>query len=233
MRVGEKALHLYLTQAKATGRVNEVESHLLYLACQSIAALYDQSNSGELVNEAFFSDLQEEIAREFRLMEVEEAECEALSRRIEELYKKLSPTDNLRTIPGVEQHTAPVFLSVIGDPARFYSQSTFANWTCVVSGARQSSQIETKGLRMTKAGPAIMKWALYQAGEIARRWDPQLASVYYNQMVNHGKNHKQAMGVVMSYLGARLLSVLREDKAYALRDTGGEPSSYCQTLSQE
>jgi transposase len=225
VRAGEKALHLYLTQAKATGRVNEVESHLLYLTCQNIAALYDQPNSGELVNEAFFSDLQEEIGREFRLMEVEEAECEALSRRIEELYKKLSPTDNLRTIPGVGQHTAPVFLSVIGDPARFHSQSAFANWTGVVPGARQSSQVEAKGLRMTKAGPAIMKWALYQAGEIARRWDPQLASVYYNQMVNHGKNHKQAMGAVMSHLAARLLSVLREDKAYALRDTGGEPVS--------
>ena len=70
-----------------------------------------------------------------------------------------------------------------------------------------------------------MKWALYQGGEIARRWDPQLASVYYNQMVHHGKNHNQAMGSVMSHLGARLLSVLREEKAYALRDTGGEPVS--------
>jgi len=75
-----------------------------------------------------------------------------------------------------------------------------------VPGAKQSSETESKGLRMTKAGPATMKWALYQAGQIGRQWDPQLASVYYRQMVHHGKNHKQAMGAVMSHMGARVFS---------------------------
>jgi hypothetical protein len=67
-----------------------------------------------------------------------------------------------------------------------------------------------------------MKWALYQSSQIGRRYDPQLASVYYRQMVHHGKNHKQAMGAVMSHMGARVLSVLREDKPYELRDTQGK-----------
>ena len=86
------------------------------------------------------------------------------------------PSDNLRTIPGVVEHTAPVFLSAVGDPTRFRSQSAFANWEGVVPGARQSSNVEAKGLRMTKAGPAIIRMALYQAGDIGRRWDSQLAS---------------------------------------------------------
>ena len=70
-----------------------------------------------------------------------------------------------------------------------------------------------------------MKWALYQAGQIGRQWDPQLASVYYRQMVHHGKNHKQAMGAVMSHMGARVFRVLREDRPYELRDTEGKPIS--------
>jgi len=70
-----------------------------------------------------------------------------------------------------------------------------------------------------------MKWALYQAGQIGRQWDPQLASVYYRQMVHHGKNHKQAMGAVMSHMGARVFTVLREDRPYELRDTEGRPIS--------
>jgi hypothetical protein len=37
-------------------------------------------------------------------------------------------------------------------------------------------------------------------------------------MVYRGKNHKQAMGVVMSHLGARVLAVLKEDRPYDLRD---------------
>jgi len=60
----------------------------------------------------------------------------------------------------------------------------------VVPAARQSPGVEIKGLRMAKAGPVIMKWALYQAGQIGLRCDPQLACAYYQEVVYHGKNHK-------------------------------------------
>jgi len=179
-----------------------------------------------VVNEDFFTDFQEEAARELRLMEAEEFEAEALAKRIEQLYRKLHPKDNLRTIPGVGEHTAPVFLAGIGNAERFRNQSAFGNWTGVVPGARQSSGVEGKGLRMVKAGPATMKRALYQAGEIGRQWDPQLAYVYYRAMVYHGKNHKQAMGAVMSHLGARVLAVEKEDRPYQLKDTEGRPINW-------
>jgi len=39
------------------------------------------------------------------------------------------------------------------------------------------------------------------------------------------KNHKQAMGAVMSHMEARILTVLREDSPYELRDTDGKPIS--------
>ena len=64
--------------------------------------------------------------------------------------------------------------------------------------------------------------ALYQAGEIGRRNDPGLAAVYYREMVYHGKNHRQAMGAVMSHLGARVLRVLKEDRPYEIRDLEGK-----------
>ena len=178
-----------------------------------------------MINEDFFDDLQEEIACELRLMETDEVEVERVSGRIEELYIQIHPTDLLRTIPGVGVRTAQVFLAVIGDPHRFRSQAAFANWTCIVPGANQSSDTESKGLRMTKAGSFMIKRALYQAGEITRRFDPQLAYLYYREMVNHGKNHKQAMGAVMSHLGARILAVLRENRPYELRDIHGHPIS--------
>ncbi|GAI57292.1 unnamed protein product, partial [marine sediment metagenome] len=73
-------------------------------------------------------DLQDEIARELRMLEADEIESEALARRIAELYQKLHSSDNLRTIPGVGEHTAPIFLATVGDPARFPNQSAFANY---------------------------------------------------------------------------------------------------------
>jgi len=221
VRDGEEALHMFLSKATRRGKWSRAETWLVFLACQSVAALYELSQSVETINEEFFADLQEEVARELRLMEAEEAESESLARRIAELYRELHPSDNLRTIPGVGEHTAPIFLSAVGDPTRFRSQSAFANWEGVVPGARQSSNAEAKGLRMTKAGPSIMRMGLYQAGDVGRRWDPQLAAVYYGEMVYHGKNHKQAMGAVMSHLGARVFAVLKEDRPYELRDVEG------------
>jgi len=221
---GESALRTFLGRA-ASRKGSKVESLLVFQACQSMVALYEQSRQVETVNEDFFVELQEEVARELRLMETEEAESEALASHIEELYRKIHPSDNLRTIPGVGEHTAPVFLAAVGDPARFRNQSAFANWEGVVPGARQSSNVEAKGLRMTKAGPSIMRMALYQAGDVGRRWDPHLAAVYYQEMVEHGKNHKQAMGAVMSHLGARVLTVLKENRPYELKDVEGKPIS--------
>jgi len=220
---GEEALHAYLSKASPRSKWSKVQSRPVFLACQSVAAVCELSTAARTVNEEFFTELQDEIARELRLMEVDEAESESLAHRIAGLYQKLHPSDNLCTIPGVGEHTAPIFLASVGDPARFRNQSAFANWEGVVPGARQSSNVEAKGLRMTKAGPSIMRMALYQAGDIGRRWDPQLAAVYYREMVYHSKKHRQAMGAVMSHLGARALAVLKEGRPYELRNVAGKP----------
>jgi len=222
VRYGEKSLRAFLTKARRHCRIEaSVESHGIYIACREAATLYKASSSVGTIDDDFFSALQDEVSRELRLMEIEEDESAAIAKRIEKLYLEIHPSDNLRTIPGVGNHTAPVFLATIGDPARFRSQSSFANYCGIVPGANQSSDSEAKGLRMTKAGPAIMRWALFQAGQIARSHDPQLACVYYREMVHNGKNHMQAMGAVMSHLSARVLAVLREDKPYEIRDIDG------------
>ena len=231
VRDGEAAFHSFLSKKTSRGRWSKTETHRLFLACHSVARTYQLTEHVETINEEFFVELQEEVARELMLLEQEEAESEALASHIGELYRKLHPSDNLRSIPGVGEHTAPVFLAAVGDPARFRNQSAFANWEGVVPGAKQSSNMEAKGLRMTKAGPAIMRMALYQAGEIARRRDPQLASIYYREMVHFGKNHKQAMGAVMSHLGARVLSVLKENRPYEIRDNQGKVISKSQAIA--
>jgi hypothetical protein len=76
---------------------------------------------------------------------------------------------------------------------------------------------------MTKAGPAMMKRALYRAGDIGRRYNPQLAYLYYREMVDNGKTHLQAMEAVMSHLAARTLAVLQDNRPYELRDIDNRP----------
>jgi transposase len=222
VRDGEKALSAFLSKASSRDKGIRAESHQIFQACQTVADICKVAEPATTINEVFFVELQDEIARELRLMETEEAESESLESRISEIYHKLHPSNNLCTIPGVGEHTAPIFLAAIGDPARFRNQSAFANWTGAVPRSRQSSNMEAKGLRMTKAGPSIMRMALFQSGDIGRRWDPQMAAIYYKQMVSHGKNHKQALGAVMTHLGARVLKVLLEDRPYELRDIDGK-----------
>ncbi len=226
VRDGEKTLDRFLTSARYRHQKDANESHMVYVACRAAAMIYERSRAAGMIDDDFFAALQEEIGRELRLMDAEEAESQSITQRLTDLYQELHPSDNLSTIPGVGPHTAPVFLAVVGDPSRFRSQAAFANFNGVVSDSRQSADAEAKGLSMTKAGPAIMKWALYQSGQIGWRYDPQLAWVYYREIVHNGKNHKQAMGAVMSHIGARILSVLRENKPYELRDVQGKPITW-------
>ena len=50
-----------------------------------------------------------------------------------------------------------------------------------------------------------------------------MAAIYYRQMVDYGKTHKQAMGAVMSHLAVRVCTVLREQRPYEVRDLQGQP----------
>ena len=71
VRDGEKALHCFLTQARSRGKGDTVESHLVYLACQNAATIYELSHSTGAIDDDFFVALQEEIGRELKLMELE------------------------------------------------------------------------------------------------------------------------------------------------------------------
>ncbi len=199
------------------------EERLLGLrtAGEQLTRLYRPIIEAGLLTEVFFDDIQDEVARDLRLMDVEEQEVKELEAAIARRYQEIVPEDHLRTIKGLGAVTAPTILAAVGTPQRFHSQAAFRGWTGVVAHASQSADRDAKGLPMTKAGPRRVKLALYQAAEIARQWDPQLAKVYYDQMVHKGKPHYKAVGAVMSHLASRIHAVLTEQRDYVLRDVDG------------
>ena len=164
-----------------------------------------------------------EINLELDLIEKDESQIAELEGEIESLYESLDPEGNLRSIPGVGRTVAPVLLAAIGDVGRFHNAKAFRQWTGVIPRSHQSSGTRRLGMPITKAGPARVKRALYQASECARRWDPQLASIYFRQMVGYGKTHEQAMGSVMSHLATRVYTLLEEKRPYQLLDVEGSP----------
>jgi transposase len=193
----------------------------LHTACEQLAQLYRPIIEAGLLTELFFDDVRDEVARELRLMDVEEQEVKELEAAIARRYQEIVPEDHLRTIKGLGAVTAPTILAAVGTPQRFHSQAAFRGWTGIVAHASQSADSDAKGLPMTKAGPKRVKLALYQAAETARLWDPQLAKIYYDQMVHKGKPHNKAIGAVMSHLASRIHAVLTEQRDYVLRDVDG------------
>ena len=89
----------------------------------------------------------------------------------------------------------------------------------------ESGETSKKGLDIAKDGPPRYRRGLYLAADVGRQWDPQLARIYYEQMVHKGNCHTQAVCAVATHLPARIHVILKEDRAYELRDLEGRPIS--------
>ena len=139
------------------------------------------------------------------------------------LYHQLHPSGNLETLYGVGEESAAVFLSFFGDPSRFPTGRQMRGWSGMVPNSKQSADSESKGLHISQAGPDLIKKFAYLDAEVARRYDPQLAAIYYDQMVKKGKHHTQAVCAVATHLLDRVWVVLVEDRPYDLRDVDGTP----------
>ncbi|MDO8673167.1 MAG: transposase, partial [Dehalococcoidia bacterium] len=97
VRDGEESLHQFLSQLKPRRKEDAIDSHWVYVACERVATIYEQSSSAGMINDDFFDGLQEEMSRELRLMEAEEAESQAISQQLTDMYRELHPSDNLCT----------------------------------------------------------------------------------------------------------------------------------------
>ena len=60
-----------------------------------------------------------------------------------------------------------------------------------------------------KSGSDRVKCALYIAADVARKIDPDLASVYWRLMMKKGHHHKQALCAVATRLINRIYRVLK------------------------
>lgn len=170
--------------------------------------------------------LQEEVCREQRLLSHLEQETTILEREtIRSLYRQLHPSRNLESLPGVGEGGAAVYASFIRQTERFPSPKKFRGWHGMVPESRQSGESESKGLHISQAGPNLVKKYAYLNADVARQYDPQIAAIYYEQMMHRGKHHNQAVCACATHLMDRVRVVLREGRPYELRDAHGRPIS--------
>jgi transposase len=173
-----------------------------------------------------FELLQAEVRREQEhLTFLQRVHQQLKVKTVRALYRSIHPSRNLETIKGVGQDGAAVYASFVGDASRFPSTRHFRGWSGMVPNSKQSADSESKGLSITQAGPKLIKKFAYLDAEVARRYDPQIAAIYYDQMVHKGKHHRQAVCACATHLLDRVLAVMRQDRPYQLRDVDGTPVS--------
>jgi transposase len=171
-----------------------------------------------------YAQLQASMQREQQRIRTAEAVLHSLRLTIvRPLYRQLHPQRHLETLQGVGQDSAAVYIAFIGDILRFPSLRDFRGWSGMTPFSRQSGEAQAQGLRITKAGPNLIKATAFLNAQVARQWDPQIAAVYHKQMIVNGKHHLQAICACATHLLDRVYAVLREDRPYQLCDVDGTP----------
>jgi len=171
-----------------------------------------------------YERLQASVVREqARLAELEAQLRHLRLKVIRPLYRQLHPQRHLETLYGVGPDSAAIYVAFIGDVRRFPSLRQFRGWSGLIPFSDQSGNAQAKGWPVTQSGPDPIKTTAFLDANIARLYDPQIAAVYHDQMVNKGKHHLQAICACATHLLDRVYVILHENRPYELRDVDGTP----------
>jgi hypothetical protein len=167
------------------------------------------------------ADLAAEVATEVRLLRAVQAELAAHAAEREDCYRWVDPAALARSLPGLTDVGGPALVACMGDPARFRRGKQFRSFTGLVPKASETGDTDRKGQPMSKAGSSLLRTTMVRAADHARKQDPQLARIYWVQMVERGKGHLGALCVVAANLAERAWAVLDRGMPYVICDTDG------------
>src|SRR5215831_2072488 len=168
-----------------------------------------------------FDDRAAEVVTEVRLLHAAEAELPAHESARERAYRKVDPDQLARSLPGVATIGGPALVALVGDARRFPDGHRFRSFTGLAPRASETGETDRKGQPMSKAGPRLLRTTLLRAANTARHLDPQLARLYYVQVVERGACHLKALCVVAAHLAERSWAVLARGTPYQFRDVDG------------
>ena len=124
------------------------------------------------------------------------------------------PVGLARCLPGVAEVGGPVLVAGMGRPGRFPNGAAFKSYTGLAPRASETGNTDRKGQPMSKAGSSLLRTTLIRAADNARQQDPQLARIYYTQMVERGAEHLKALCVVAGALAERAWTVMNRRMPY-------------------
>lgn len=214
LAVGVDAVEALIVEV-SRGMHGRTKAEAFVTAATEAVALYGDSDAVP------FEALSADLATEITLLEAIEAARAPHDRRREQLYAQVDPEGLARSVPGIGDKGGPIAVAAVGRAERFPNGDAFCSFTGLVPRASETGETDHKGQSMTKAGNRTLRRMLYRAADTARKEDPQLARIYWTQMVERGANHTKALAVVAAHLARRLWRTLQRQVPYELRDTDG------------
>jgi transposase len=170
-----------------------------------------------------FADLAAEVATEVRLLRATQAELARHAPQRESCYRWVDPGALARSLPGLAEVGGPALVATMGPASRFPTAAKFRSFTGLAPKASETGQVDRKGQPISKAGNRLLRTTLVRAADTARRQDPQLARIYWTQMVQRGKDHLGALCVVAAHLAERAWAVMDRGMPYVICDTDNTP----------
>jgi transposase len=129
--------------------------------------------------------------------------------------------DLLLGLPGIGPAVAPTVRAFLGDGSRFPSAKEASSFVGIVPSNWSSGTVTQPSRAISKEGSAELRLAFYQAANVARSVDPQLAAFYRMLMVERGHCHAQATVAVSRKLITRTWRTLTRGRPYEFRDLDG------------
>jgi len=202
------------------GKVQDSVLRKIYQRILSSCKLFEETE--EYLS---FKYTTEEMRLDLQSLKAMEKLEKMAEKRVEVLYKKVHPEKIIESLPGVGKNIGPALLGEIENVNRFSSQAHFRSLMGIVPKQDDSGQRRKKGLHMSYDGSGRFRYLYYLAADTARQWDPQLAKIYYEGMVNKGKSHIEALVPVMAASANRTIAVLKRGTPYEFKDSEGNPIS--------
>jgi transposase len=143
--------------------------------------------------------------------------------KVTELWQKGWPDDVLLSVPGIGPVCAAATRAWWDDADHLPTAKTAAAFVGLNPSNWESGLTAAPSRPITKEGPPAMRLAYYQAANVARRHDPELAAHYRKLMVEQRHNHISATCAIARKLACRAWAVLQSGEPYELRDLDANP----------
>lgn len=118
----------------------------------------------------------------------------------------------LTSIPGIGGYLAASVLAELGDLRRFKNEDELSAYIGMIPSMRNSGSTE-KTIGITPRGQSLIRSYLIEAAWVAIRRDPEMQSYYRKHF---GKNIKNVIVKVAHKLVKRMLSVIKNERAYQI-----------------